>query len=227
MSTTISSTPTTTTTSASDSSLPTAETDGADMQKGASYFFGFLVTFVVLLLLFVVCGLASRRRFIARRRAMLDMGVTDPWLMGYRAADDVGRVEPILLEPHLEKGGEMWCTMMPLSTTIRRKGDDEEHGILIPVVPVIPVVTPSRSLSFLPIASWFPSRSGSINNGSTTTTTTEKPSNDLTNETKPPDPLEIQVVVMIAMPYDSEDGEPEYQFGVTREAWKGGEMPSG
>ena len=47
-------------------------------QRGANYFFGFLITFVVLLLIFVGCGIGSRRRFLARRNAALFAGL-DPW----------------------------------------------------------------------------------------------------------------------------------------------------
>jgi hypothetical protein len=49
---------------------------GGSMQRGANYFFGFLITFVVLLLLFIGCGIGSRRRF-ARRRALF-LATLDP-----------------------------------------------------------------------------------------------------------------------------------------------------
>ena len=42
------------------------------MTRGANYFFGFLVTFIVVLLLFVACGIGSRRRAAARRRRERD-----------------------------------------------------------------------------------------------------------------------------------------------------------
>jgi hypothetical protein len=44
----------------------------ANMTRGANYFFGFLVTFIVVLLLFVACGIGSRRRAAARRRRERD-----------------------------------------------------------------------------------------------------------------------------------------------------------
>ncbi|TFK26139.1 hypothetical protein FA15DRAFT_703120 [Coprinopsis marcescibilis] len=37
-------------------------------QRGASYFFGFLITFIVLLLVFVCCVITTRRRYVARQR---------------------------------------------------------------------------------------------------------------------------------------------------------------
>lgn len=46
------------------------------MQRGANYFFGFLITFVILLLIFIGCGIGSRRRF-ARRRALF-LATLDP-----------------------------------------------------------------------------------------------------------------------------------------------------
>lgn len=52
--------------------------NGGSGQRGANYFFGFLITFVVLLLIFVGCGIGSRRRFLARRNAALFAGL-DPW----------------------------------------------------------------------------------------------------------------------------------------------------
>jgi hypothetical protein len=58
---------------------PTAPTSDSNVmaQRGANYFFGFLVTFVVLFLIFVGCGIGSRRRFLNERRN----GLTDAWGM--------------------------------------------------------------------------------------------------------------------------------------------------
>ncbi|KAG2008305.1 hypothetical protein CC2G_013750 [Coprinopsis cinerea AmutBmut pab1-1] len=42
--------------------------NGNAARRGASYFFGFLITFVVLLLMFVCCAIASRRRYLSRQR---------------------------------------------------------------------------------------------------------------------------------------------------------------
>lgn len=60
---------------------PTA-TSGSDggnnvmAQRGANYFFGFLITFVVLFLIFVGCGIGSRRRLLAERR---EAGLLTEW----------------------------------------------------------------------------------------------------------------------------------------------------
>jgi hypothetical protein len=57
------------------SSPPPNNNDGgggsSTMTQGANYFFGFLITFVVLLLVFVACGVGSRRRYLYSRRAVL------------------------------------------------------------------------------------------------------------------------------------------------------------
>ncbi|PPQ84135.1 hypothetical protein CVT25_003346 [Psilocybe cyanescens] len=47
---------------------PDGMDDGGLQQRGANYFFGFLITFVVLLLVFVACGIGSRRRLLAGRQ---------------------------------------------------------------------------------------------------------------------------------------------------------------
>jgi hypothetical protein len=79
---------------------PDAGSDGdsGGMQRGASYFFGFLITFVILLLLFVGCGVVSRRRFAARRRANFEFNM-QPW--AERMGSDIGYVSPVLLEKYL------------------------------------------------------------------------------------------------------------------------------
>jgi hypothetical protein len=49
-------------------------------QRGANYFFGFLITFVILFLIFVGCGIGSRRRLLAERREALSMNAWGtPW----------------------------------------------------------------------------------------------------------------------------------------------------
>jgi hypothetical protein len=88
--------------------------DNGGMQRGASYFFGFLITFVVLLLLFVGCGVVSRRRFAARRRAHFEFNM-QPW--AERVGGDVGYVPPVLLEKYVMRAsdGSHWKDL-----TVRR-----------------------------------------------------------------------------------------------------------
>jgi len=64
----------------------TAASDSNPMgQRGANYFFGFLITFVVLFLVFVGCGIGSRRRLLAERREASLMG--DAWAMSRSDAE--------------------------------------------------------------------------------------------------------------------------------------------
>jgi len=48
-------------------------------QRGSNYFFGFLITFIILFLIFVGCGIASRRRLLRARGENALVG--DPWGM--------------------------------------------------------------------------------------------------------------------------------------------------
>ncbi len=75
--------------------------DGGGMQRGASYFFGFLITFVVLLVIFVGCGILSRRRFLARRRRRFDWDM-EPWTEVTQGGN-IGYVPPALLEKDFVK----------------------------------------------------------------------------------------------------------------------------
>ena len=75
--------PTSFTASPSDSPTPTDGGNsggGSSMQRGANYFFGFLITFVILLLIFIGCGIGTRRRF-AQRRALFLATLDPQWGM--------------------------------------------------------------------------------------------------------------------------------------------------
>ena len=85
---------------------------GGNTQRGASYFFGFLITFVVLLLIFVGCGVISRRRFSARQRARFEWNM-EPW--AERTREGIGYVPPVLVEKYLastEYGLSLWKDMI-------------------------------------------------------------------------------------------------------------------
>lgn len=87
------------------------------MQRGASYFFGFLITFVVLLLIFVGCGVVSRRRFSARARARFEWDM-EPW--AERLEDGVGYIPPVLLEKSFisARHGSHWRDLTPLAALV-------------------------------------------------------------------------------------------------------------
>jgi len=90
---------------------PTGGPNNSGGQRGASYFFGFLITFVVLLLIFVGCGVVSRRRFSARQRARFEWNM-EPW--AERTGEGVGYVPPVLVEKYLastEYGLSLWKDM--------------------------------------------------------------------------------------------------------------------
>ena len=86
-----------------------------DTPRGANYFFGFLITFVGLLIIFIICGIGSRRRF-ARRR-------------GLNALEPLGRfrklegeeTRPQFYEPPLVVGEDRWSSLMV------RSPDDPRH----------------------------------------------------------------------------------------------------
>ena len=69
------SSPTFTVTSPSPSPTDSSASSSGGSQHGSNYFFGFLITFVGLLMIFIAFGIGSRRRFAARREARLN----GPW----------------------------------------------------------------------------------------------------------------------------------------------------
>ena len=74
--------------------------------RGANYFFGFLITFVGLLIVFIICGIGSRRR-LARRRGLHD--ALEP-LGSFRKLE--GETRPEFYEPPLVVGEDRWSSMM-------------------------------------------------------------------------------------------------------------------
>jgi hypothetical protein len=77
---------------------------------GANYFFGFLITFVGLLIIFIICGIGSRRRFarVARRRG-LD-GAFEP--LGCFRKLEGGESPPQFYDPSLVVGEDTWSSLM-------------------------------------------------------------------------------------------------------------------
>ncbi|KIJ61594.1 hypothetical protein HYDPIDRAFT_31199 [Hydnomerulius pinastri MD-312] len=121
------STPTT-----SPSPTTTSDTSSEPTITSANYFFGFIITFVVLLLLFVGCGVGSRRRFAFIRTAwddrLLAQDEDDRGVLGERRRRGRGRrlVHPVFWEtwvyPGLAKGGGAvsWETVQPISAAFVR-----------------------------------------------------------------------------------------------------------
>ncbi|KAF5310735.1 hypothetical protein D9619_007897 [Psilocybe cf. subviscida] len=100
-----------------------SDSDGGGLgSPGANYFFGFLITFVVLLLIFIGCGIGTRRRFVARRNAALLAGTAyEPWgplsKDGSQFQTQPELYEKLVADPVVK---DHWRETMPLSATYRR-----------------------------------------------------------------------------------------------------------
>lgn len=90
--------------------------------RGANYFFGFLITFVGLLIIFIICGIGSRRR-LARRRGLNE--ALEP-LERFRKLEG-GETRPEFYEPPLVVGGDRWSSLM-----VRTKNLDLRHQWSLP-----------------------------------------------------------------------------------------------
>lgn len=196
------------------------------MQKGANYFFGFLIAFIALLLVFVGCGVGTRRRFMMRRGVMGDWaGPASPY------NESAPQKEPLFVESWLKKGGDRWKTMtvssslcsgrqfadgmQPLSTTAIRPRPKTPEPSITP----LPVTTLSSFRQLIPHPH-FPFRRHL------------PPSTVVKQESleTAPSPESLAVAVMIAMPIQKSDVEhqhqedeplPEYSFGVAQVDWRG------
>ncbi|KAF8652385.1 hypothetical protein AX16_004413 [Volvariella volvacea WC 439] len=202
-----------TTTPVTPTFTPTSTTGGgvsnqSSMQRGANYFFGFLITFVVLLLIFAGCGIGSRRRS-ARRRQLNGL---DPWDM--HGSSNQLLAEPKLWEPPIVVGGGDWSTLTPLAVMRRlhpagahsndREQDDTTRSF-----------TSSIHEHSLPSARmpWSLTPRGQDMNVQSTTI-------------EPKVSQSLQVAVMISMPsmrkpHEKRDDDtlPEYQIGVAHLPW--------
>ena len=89
-------------------SLPTESGgESSGTPRGSNYFFGFLITFVGLLVVFIICGIGSRRRF-ARRRGLND--TLEP--LGRFRKLEGGETRPQFYDPQLVVGEDRWSSMM-------------------------------------------------------------------------------------------------------------------
>jgi hypothetical protein len=101
-----------------------SDTDNVNggVSQGANYFFGFLITFIVLLLIFVACGVGSRRRVVFSRRGGLAGGLAT-WDLSRDGPSN--QPEPTFREACLENGGPKWSTMvvsnLPRSFTLAHR----------------------------------------------------------------------------------------------------------
>jgi len=214
-----------TSTTSSSSATSTSSSGGLSStfsSKGAEYFFGFLVTFVVLLSLFICCGLSTRRRLQAQRRGLLDWD----W-----DSDDVVQSEPpALFEPRfVTSGNDNWLSIQPLSSQTVSSSID--FTLTSPSLP--PVRRPSRNpqaIHGLSLPTWTAAATQAL---STSVGVGQK---ELKGHgaVEKHDTTTIQIAVLIAMPcrprtgtrisdateIDLEDDRPRLlEIGVACENW--------
>ncbi|KAJ3513005.1 hypothetical protein NLJ89_g3189 [Agrocybe chaxingu] len=219
---------------------------GADSSRGANYFFGFLITFVLLLLIFAGCGLGSRRRMFFSRRFQ-NADAFGPWTT--YGDDGIGRgeiVEPVVYEKAFEKAeetGDKWADLKPLSATLIRRPRDPSDATSLqkPSLPEDPPPNPAdsdpTSTSSTPaeihrrLPAWLPGRK-------------KKPPSEPPTAGPEDIPETIQVAFLIVMPSmasssmhapkmptdeekaaavrerEREFEMPEYQIGMATVPWK-------
>ncbi|KIM46752.1 hypothetical protein M413DRAFT_7503 [Hebeloma cylindrosporum] len=176
-------------------------------QRGANYFFGFLIAFVVLFLIFVGCGIGSRRRLLAERR---EGSFTDAWGM---SRYDAEQKRPTFYEYPLgvPVRVDQWEDIMPLSAVLWRRPPKEPSEDAESVV-VDPAGTYSPPHSDLEAARGEPATPYSIFSGFALpqwrSTDKEPPDPDEKSDELPE---EMNVAVLIAMPCSVNDCPATFQ----------------
>jgi len=230
--------PSTSTTASTPSSTNVAATgNGAannnGMQRGASYFFGFLITFIALLLIFIGCGVSTRRRF-ARRRQLFAVTELD-W--GAPGATNIEQERPGLYDPWLAKGDVYWDSMKPLSAVAILPTD--AAGISLPPSKTAQqsVLERMRHRIFHPHLFGF----SHTHRGEREASLVADPALSEAKTTPvstaaSPDMLEVTVMIAMPAPHATRSTRnssghdekllDEYVFGVSRIDWKGKEWVS-
>ncbi|KAG7448570.1 uncharacterized protein BT62DRAFT_929656 [Guyanagaster necrorhizus] len=183
-----------------------ASTNSGPMSNGANYFFGFLITFVAILFIFIGCGIAMRRRYQRRRGTVFNLDDLQamPGLFGSR--QQLLGEKPIMWEPWVEKHDDYsWSTIQPLSAS--RSNRPCPKSIPRPA----PIRLPSRNptaIHGLSLPTWAPADS------------------EIEKEVPSPEesvPSTLQISVLISMPGPPSPDNPtfiEYQIGVARLPWE-------
>ncbi|KAK1226744.1 hypothetical protein PQX77_010289 [Marasmius sp. AFHP31] len=195
--------------------------DNGPSNRGANYFFGFLITFVALLLIFIGCGIGTRRR-LQRNGGLLDF---DSW--GDEQPGST-QAEPRLLEPKLTKGGEKWSSIQPLSTSllsksqllsVEKKSDENSSSNARPLPPVRMPSSNPNAIHGLSLPVWVSQHRE---------TKEERNDSDSTSGAQPGHDV-MQVALLVEMPTqhrESIEGDEshlhEYQLGVAQLSWDGG-----
>ncbi|KAF5369057.1 hypothetical protein D9758_002942 [Tetrapyrgos nigripes] len=180
----------------------TSSPSGPTSSRGANYFFGFLVTFIALLLLFIGCGVGSRRRLNRQRRILF--GELEGWNSSFQTLAEPPP-EPKLLEPLFEPclrktGGEIWRFMQPLSAKL--------------------VTVPSTPLKRPPPPVRFPSHNPAAIHGLSLPVWRHVAPTEKEDEGSPE--AEIEIAVLIALPRRDEQGRHDYEIGVAHVPWDKG-----
>ncbi|KAH7913110.1 hypothetical protein BJ138DRAFT_1146838 [Hygrophoropsis aurantiaca] len=101
-------------------SLSSSQSTSTSHTSSANYFFGFVVTFVVLLLIFVACGIGSRRRFAFLGSAW-DRNAD-------RSRQRMVKPSPVFwetwLKPAEDMGSVNWNSIQPISALFTRKSTE-------------------------------------------------------------------------------------------------------
>ncbi|KAL1739648.1 hypothetical protein HDZ31DRAFT_68725 [Schizophyllum fasciatum] len=210
--------PTAPATSASAASAMSSDS-GDGMARGANYFFGFLITFVALLLIFVGCGVGTRHR---RMRG------ASGFMFDWNAPSEAPKREPRMYEGYLEKAqGELaWVDVMPISATILRTRADEPAA---PSSSGRPEPARRRWLDRLLRRPAPPSEAAPARPSADVEGKARRPRPPSPSPPPPPDET-LQITMMIAMPTpprpphdttpDDERGLDEYQLGVLQKPWR-------
>ncbi|KAJ3777793.1 hypothetical protein FB446DRAFT_716301 [Lentinula raphanica] len=231
-----SSTLTSSTLASSSTSSSSSDNNGGIPSKGANYFFGFLITFIVLLSFFICCGFSTRRRFIRRTFFVWGQWDSDLDMDGDGHMMNDGDI-PTMFEPRFSKHDHdrnmysTWLSIQPLTVQEVMSASPLTNDRLQPslVPPPPPIRSASRNphaLHGLSLPSWIPAPSL---NASGSGSNDEK-----RNGKEPAIPSEcvttaVQVAVMIAMPCqpmkverEERDGCPRYlEIGVASESSPG------
>ncbi|KAJ3987834.1 hypothetical protein F5890DRAFT_659576 [Lentinula detonsa] len=154
----------TTTTSASTTTSSSSSDNGGIPSKGANYFFGFLITFIVLLSFFICCGFGTRRN-LARRRALLAWGQGDSDSVIGRDGQLNESDIPTLFEPRFLKGDSdpYWLSVQPLTAKKIAVSSSSNNHVQPPLLPPpSPIRRPSQNphaLHGLSLPTWIPAPS--------------------------------------------------------------------
>jgi len=186
----------TSTQTAAASSSSTVQNSNGFASQGVHYFFGFLITFIVLLSLFVCCGFSSRRR-LAQRRGLWATWDSDPGIIEQHSEGST----PTFFETPFVKGDDpsLWFSIQPLSA--RQVTGAPSSLASSHITPVLPSPPPIRlasqnphAMNGLSLPVWMPVSSVSSN-----------ARNDHNEKAQGKDdlrttPTVMQVAVVIAMP---------------------------